>query len=278
MPQSEGDKSIPISVLVVTKNEERNIKRCLSALSGFGEVIVVDSNSTDETQKVSEECGARVENFIWDERYPKKRQWCLDNLSLKYDWAFFVDADEVVTEDLKDELCGLFRSEPPCAGYFVRGRYHWRDKVLRYGLRNNKLCLLDRRKVMFPVVDDLGVPGMGEIEGHYQPVLKDSYKDAQIGQLENSLLHYAYEDQESWSRRHERYADWEVAMNKKGAWPGEVSAGRSLAKRLFRALPFRPAIAFLHSYVFKGGVLDGRAGFDFALSRLIYYRMIRARS
>ncbi|GJL86155.1 MAG: glycosyl transferase [Micavibrio sp.] len=247
-------------------------------MSAFNEIIVVDSNSIDATQKISAECGARVENFSWDGRYPKKRQWCLDHLSLKNNWVFFVDADEVVTQELTDEIASLFEGEPPCAGYFVQGRYHWQNKMLRYGLRNNKLCLLDRRKVCFPVIDDLDMPGMGEIEGHYQPVLRDVCKGEPIGQLKSALLHYAYEDKESWLRRHERYADWEVAMNKKRAWPGEVSTTRSLIKGLFRAIPFRPTIAFLHSYLFKGGIFDGRAGFDFALSRLIYYRMISSRS
>ncbi len=270
---------IPVSAVIVTKNEEQRIVRSLAALEGFGEVIIVDSSSTDRTCEIAAQAGARAENFIWNGKYPKKRQWCLDHLTLKYDWVFFIDADEVITPELRREMADLFsRGAPDCAGYFVQGAYHWRGRLLRHGLRNNKLCLIDRRKIEFPVIDDLDMPGMGEMEGHYQPVLKSAYKNERIGRLKNPLVHYACEDREGWARRHERYADWEVAMNKKRAWPRDVSAGRSLAKRIFRVLPFRPFVAFAHSYFLKGGILDGTAGFDFALSRLIYYRMIRARS
>ncbi len=270
---------IPVSAVIVTKNEEQRIARCLAALEGFGEIVVVDSNSTDRTYEIAAQAGARVETFTWNGAYPKKRQWCLDHLTLKYDWVFFIDADEVMMPELHDEMADLFSgSAPDCAGYFVQGAYHWRGKLLRHGLRNNKLCLLDRRKIEFPVIDDLDMPGMGEMEGHYQPVLKSEYKNEFIGRLKNPLVHYACEDREGWLRRHERYADWEVAMNKKRAWPGDVSAARAMAKRVFRFIPFRPTAAFLHSYVLKGGVLDGAAGFDFALSRLTYYRMIRARA
>ncbi len=270
--------AIPVSAVVVTKNEERNIRRCLEVLNGFGEVIVVDSASSDKTQDIASECGAAVVNFEWDGRYPKKRQWCLDTLELKHEWVFFVDADEVLTPDLVQEMAALFKSEPSCAGYFVKGQYVWRDKLLRHGQRNNKLCLLDRSRMMFPIVDDLDMPGMGEIEGHYQPVLKNTYRGGAIGQLHNPLLHYAYENEQGWAARHERYADWEVAMTQKQAWPDEVKPLRSLLKKLFRLTPLQPILAFLYSYVLRLGMLDGGAGFDFARSRLRYYKMIRERS
>jgi len=273
----QSETPVPLSVLVVTKNEQRNIKRCLEALHDFGEVIVVDSASADNTQKIAADCGIAVVDFNWSGTYPKKRQWCLDNLKLQFDWVFFVDADEVVTQALCGEIRSMFETGPPYAGYFVKGRYHWQGRDLKCGLKNNKLCLIDRRKIAFPVVEDLDMPGMGEIEGHYQPALKQAYKDEKIGQLKNVVSHYACEDSDSWLKRHERYADWEAAMNKKQAWPEETGVGRKLAKKCFRFLPFRPILAFLHSYVLKGGLLDGRAGFDFARSRGRYYQMIAKR-
>lgn len=262
---------IPVSVLIVTKNEADHISRCLTALSDFAEIVVIDSGSADSTVDIARGHGARVEDFTWNGRYPKKRQWCLNHLSLKHEWVFFVDADEVVTEDLKNEMAQLFTNGPAHAGYFVKGRYVWNGQVLKHGLVNNKLVLFDRRKIHFPVVDDLDLPGMGEIEGHYQPVLKNS---GSTGQLKAPLLHYAYEDQESWQRRHERYAAWEAGMNRKNAWPRDPDPKREFMKQIFRALPLRPAFAFLHCYVLKLGFLDGRAGWDFAKSRFIYYRMI----
>lgn len=261
---------IPVSVIVVTKNEAPRIERCLGALIDFDEIIVVDSGSTDKTQDLARDNGAQVVNFIWDGAYPKKRQWCLETLDLQHDWVFFVDADEVVTPAVIAEIRALnLNIEAGRAGYFVRGRYVFDDRVLRFGLNNNKLVLFDRRRVAFPVVDDLDLPGMGEIEGHYQPVLKDGC-DRALLQLAAPLLHYAYEEVEHWDARHLRYAAWETAMNARGAWPGGVR----MSKRIFKALPFQALVAFLHSYVLKLGVLDGAAGFRFARSRRRYYRMI----
>ena len=258
---------IPVSVVVVTKNEAERIERCLAALCDFSEVVVVDSGSEDETRTLAEDAGVRVVNFQWDGRYPKKRQWCLDTLDLAHEWVFFVDADELVTPELVEEIRGL---DFKAAGYFVRGRYVFEGRVLRFGLQNNKLALFDRRRMCFPVVDDLDVLGMGEIEGHYQPILKEGCERFQIGQVQAPLLHAAYEDRDAWEARHQRYAAWEREMNMRQAWPED----RRLVKRVFKALPFRAAIAFMHSYILKLGFLDGIRGFRFASSRYRYYRMI----
>ena len=85
---------IPVSVIVMTKNEEANIRACLAPMARFAEIFVVDSNSVDGTAAIATEMGARVVRFTWNGRYPKKKQWCLENLPFGYDWVLYVDADE----------------------------------------------------------------------------------------------------------------------------------------------------------------------------------------
>lgn len=255
---------LAISVIVVTRDESRKIDRCLSALSDFEDVVVVDSGGTNTRQ-------ARVERFAWNGRYPKKRQWCLAHLTLTHEWVFFVDADEVVTPELVQELRTLDYS---AAGYFVKGRYVAGGKPLKYGLCNNKLCLFDRRKIEFPVVDDLDIPGMGEIEGHYQPVLKPAFAGEKIGQVSAPVYHYADEDVAAWQFRHERYARWEAEMILRRAYPVEPSAARQRMKNIFRRLPFRPLAAFLHSYILKRGFMDGARGWVLAAQRFDYYTRV----
>ena len=268
---------IPVSCVVVTKNEGARIARCLEALTEFDEVVVVDSGSDDATYGIAREIGARVESFVWNGRYPKKRQWCLDCLNLVHDWVFFVDADEVVSADVVRDIVALFQSgEPEEAGFFVAADYVWQGKLLHYGLKNNKLALFDRQRVEFPVVDDLDIEGMGEIEGHYQPVLKEGYAADRIGQLQAKMVHDACDDVEAWEARHLRYARWEVGMNARDAWPEDPVRWRQSLKRFFRGFLFRDVVAFLHCYVLKFGFLDGAAGLDFAVSRARYYRMISA--
>ncbi len=260
-------RKIPVTVIIVTKNESRRIEKCLACLTDFSEVIVMDSFSKDGTQAIAGDLGAHVIDFRWSGLYPKKRQWTLDHIKPRHDHVFFVDADEYVTPELAAEIAAL---DWRCDGYFVKGRYTLDDKLLRFGLTNNKLALFNRHKVHFPVVDDLGIPGMGEIEGHYQPVLKEP--GGKISQLKNALVHDAYN--KNWTARHERYAMWEAGMNQRNAWPTEDSGFRKILKSVFRAMPLRPTAAFVHCYIFKLGFLDGVRGFKFARSRAVYYRMI----
>ena len=260
---------IPISVIVVTRGAADELPRCLDALHQFNEIIIVDTPTGDDTAAIAAQYGARYVPFTWDGRYPKKRQWCLEHLTPVHERVFFVDADEVVTTAMAEEIAALDWS---CAGYFVRGRYVWDGRSLRFGLVNNKLALFDRRKICFPAVDDLDIPGMGEIEGHYQPVLIHSHD--RVGQLHAPLLHYAGEDGPAWTARHERYAQWEAQMILREAYPPEPNVIRALLKKIFRTAPCRPLLAFLYSYVVKGGFLDGMRGFRFARSRYRYYRMV----
>ncbi len=269
-------KDIPVSVLVTTRNEETRIGPCLEALRSFRQVIVIDSSSTDRTADIARSTGADIVAYEWSGHYPKKRQWCLENLNLAHDWIFFVDADEIVTPGLAGDIRDLFASGvPPHQGYFVTADYVIDHKILSYGLKNRKLVLFDRRHFMFPVVDDLDISGMGEMEGHYQPVPRVT---SSIGVLNEPMLHYAYDSGESWESRHHRYALWEAEMNARKAWPVDPVAWRQYLKVLFRAMPFRPQIAFLHSYILKGGWLDGVAGFKLARDRYRYYRLVSAYS
>ncbi|MFK7840476.1 MAG: glycosyltransferase family 2 protein [Bdellovibrionales bacterium] len=266
---------IPVSVIIVTKNEEKCIARCVEALRDFDEIIVVDSCSEDRTREIADELGVRVETFEWNGVYPKKRQWCLDYLDIQNDWVFFVDADEVVLENVVIEISALFEvKDKQYVGYFVRSRYVWNEKMLRFGLLNSKLVLFDKRYVGFPIINDLNCTGMGEIEGHYQPVLKASMGGMKIGVLQNKMQHFAFYDQEKWVDRHERYAQWEVCMHCCDAWPKEPVYLRQVMKIIFRRLPFRDVVAFMHCYILKLGFLDGRTGFHFALARAQYYRMV----
>jgi len=263
---------INVSVLITTLNAADSLPACLASLKDFDEVIIIDSNSSDKTQKIAQEHCATFINYQWDGQYPKKRQWCLDNLDIRNEFIFFVDADEVLTSELIEEIKYL---NFDVAGYFVRGHYVWKNKTLKHGLKNNKLALFHRHKIEFPVVDDLDIEGMGEIEGHYQPVLKDLYKHEPIGQLKSGLQHNAYEDTERWNARHLRYAQWEADMIRRNAYPKDPNRMRECLKNRFRQLPMRGLIAFCHSYFLKLGFLDGLAGYEFAQSRRQYYQMVK---
>ena len=124
----------------------------------------------------------------------------------------------------------------------------------------------------FPVIDDLDISGMGEIEGHYQPVVTND--GGEIGQIGAPLLHYAYEDERRWATRHKDYAHWESEMTRRCAWVADPVIWREMLKKSIRKSVFRPYIMFLYSYIVKFGFLDGVAGYEFAQSRKKYCSMI----
>jgi len=269
---------IPASVIIVTKNEEKNIAKCLTKLSRFDDLWVIDSDSQDKTVEIAKNFPVTVQNFQWNKHYPKKRQYCLDTLPLKNDWVFFVDADESIPDALIDEIENLLSSNPTEAGYFINGRYCIHQKILKFGFHNKKIVLLHRGRMEFPAVDDLDIPGMGEIEGHYQPVLKENAKRLKIGTLKNFMIHGTLDDMRGWSFRHEKYARWEVGMNKKGAWPEDPIAWREFVKSTIRRSRFRPQIVFLGVYLLKLGFLDGRNGLFWAKQRYKYLKKINSLS
>ncbi|MEK7801126.1 MAG: glycosyltransferase family 2 protein [Pseudomonadota bacterium] len=266
---------IPVSVIVVTKNEERNITRCLQSLTDFSEVLVVDSHSSDKTALMVTACGAKLISFQWNGAYPKKRQWCLDNLELHHDWVFFVDADETITLELKNEIAAAIKEDNPYAGYFVTGRYLINGRILRFGQPNKKIALLHRRRMCFPLVDDLDIPGMGEIEGHYQPVRCRGQENLFIGTLKHFLVHDALTDERAWAFRHEKYARWEAGMNQKDVWPVDPISWRQKLKTALRRHVLRPHLMFLGIYIGCLGFLDGMEGLKFAIRRYQYYSLIQ---
>lgn len=262
-----------ISIIIVTKNEEQRIARCLEPLSTeFSDIRVLDSASDDNTVRIAKGFGAQVSDFHWNGKYPKKYQWSLEYLDGLNDWILFVDADEIVTPELIAELEAL---DLQGAGYMIASRYSVNGRVLRHGVVNRKLCLLNRHKMIFPVVDDLDIAGgVGEIEGHYQPVRRNYFRQEKIGALKSFMIHEALEDEKDWVRKHERYAHWEAEMDRRGAWPRDPSKVRHILKCVFKFMPWRSGVAFLHSYVWKLGFLDGKAGLKLARSRYLYYRRI----
>lgn len=267
--------TIPVAVIVCTRNEAANIGPCLAALARFDQVLVADSDSTDGTAAIARRHGATVVPFRWDGRFPKKKEWCLTHLPLRHDWVLYVDADEVVTPALADEIAALMARGPRHAGYFVEGRYVFLGRVLRFGHRNRKLALVDRRRTRWPRCDDLAVAGGWEVEGHYQPVVAGP-----VGRLRRPMLHWDRKPLGAWFDRHARYADWEATLRANGALAALAATDTPLRRRLkaaFAACPCKGLAAFLHSYVLRLGVLDGAPGFHFALARGFYYWQVGLR-
>jgi glycosyltransferase involved in cell wall biosynthesis len=265
---------IPVSVLVPAKNEEANIEACLGSLHEFAEVVVVDSSSTDRTEEIARQEGARVVNFAWNGTYPKKKQWALENVDFAHPWVLLVDADEQVTPELAAEIRETLRM-PRQAGYFAGLDYVFMGKLLRHGQRVYKLVLFDRTRARFPEHGDLDIDVTGDNEVHVHVVFA-----GRPGLLKGRILHHDHDTLFHYFDRHNRYSEWEAKLRLRGELPrrDELQPGvRGVLKRAFAVLPFKGTLAFLAFYIGRFGFLDGRAGYHYAVAKANYYWQIRVK-
>ena len=260
-----------ISVIVLTKNEEAGLGNTLEKLADFDDVIVVDSLSEDRTVAIANECGARVVNFTWNGTYPKKKQWALENAGPKNKWVLLLDADEYPSSPLVRELSELAPAleSTPDGAYDINLLYRFGGRYLRHGHVVTKRSLLHVDRTSFPIIDDLDVPGIREVEGHYQPVSR-----AAIGKLKSRIVHDDRDPVASWFARHNRYSDWEAHLRLNDGLRRDIASKRTAKGQIFDAVPFKPLLFFVYAYVARAGFLDGRAGFDYAAALSMYYWQI----
>lgn len=133
-------QKIPITVIIPVKNEEQNLPHCLQLLSGFDQVLVIDSGSTDRTVEIARNNGAEVYQFEWNGRFPKKRNWVLRNFTFRNDWVLFLDADEYINQRFIEEVQEKI-THPGISGYWVPFNKYFMGKELKYGDVFEKLAL-----------------------------------------------------------------------------------------------------------------------------------------
>lgn len=92
-----------VSILVLTLNEEINLPACMASMGRFGDVVVLDSFSSDGTVKIAEEGGARVMQRRFD-NWAAHQNWALEHITFKHPWVFYIDADERMTDELAAEI------------------------------------------------------------------------------------------------------------------------------------------------------------------------------
>lgn len=258
---------VNVSVVVFTKNESANILECIKSLEGFSQIIVIDSQSHDSTKEIAMNLGIEIIDFNWNGEYPKKRQWSLENVKYKNDWILFVDADERITEDFVLELKNfLARFSENFAAGSIPIDYYFAGKRLKHGQRPRKTALLRIGKVKFPVINDLTAEGMGELEGHYQPIIAGKTR-----KFRKSIKHNDNDPISTWMSRHIGYAKWEAHLLMNPKTKIEVDSSKSGVAAWFHKLPLRPFAFFIYSFFMKFGFLDGRAGFDYAFAKSWYY-------
>ena len=123
---------LPLTVLIAARNEEKNIGRCLSSLSPAKRVILIDSQSQDETESLARKQGAEVVQFHYRGGYPKKRQWALDSIPIDTPWVFLLDADEAVPDSLWAEIEDVLGPIGAPDAFLITKGFHFLGRRFRY--------------------------------------------------------------------------------------------------------------------------------------------------
>jgi glycosyltransferase involved in cell wall biosynthesis len=259
-----------ISVLILTYNEESNIRRCLDSVSWSDDVVVIDSFSTDRTVEVARASGARVLQHSFT-NFADQRNFGIEQGDLKNDWVLHLDADEVVTPEFYKELVSM-ASQNSFLAYRVSLKLFFHGRWVRHS------SMYPCYQVRFGRRDALGFVQIG----HGQ---RESLPATSIGTMKRSLLHYPFsKGMEEWFAKHNRYSSAEAAENVRSLtvgrmpWAQLVSSNKTsrwrALKELSIRLPFRPAIRFFYLYFFRMGFLDGAAGWCYCQMLSIYEGMI----
>jgi len=226
-----------LSVVIITKNEERNIRRCLESVKWADEIIVVDSQSTDRTCEIAARYGARVLSSPWRGYGHAKREG-VERAQGR--WILAIDADEEVSSELARQIKQVVRRSDGYPGYYVPRRTNFLGRWIRHsGWYPDPVLRLFRK--------DKG--NFDEAVIHEKVVL-----NGVAGRLTGELLHYSYPDLETYLRKFNRYttigAEEALRMGRRTHWYDIV---------------VRPPVAFIKHFLSQQGFRDGMEGFLIAV-------------
>jgi glycosyltransferase involved in cell wall biosynthesis len=259
------DSSIPVTVIILTHNEALNIGPCVESLSAFGEIIVLDSGSTDGTIDILRSRFPRVrvlEHPFQD--FGQQRNWALDHASPANAWVLFFDADERCTPACARAIEAAVANPGDRIGFFMCYRNmflgRWIKRCTMYPTWQLRLLMNGRVRYVK--------------EGHGQREVLDG----QAGYIEVPYEHLGFSKGiRQWIARHNEYSSNEVELLQALAGAplriGEVFAldrirRRRALKRLGAHVPLRPFVRFVYLYFIRLGCLDGRPGLLYCYLRV----------
>lgn len=248
-------------------------------------VILLDSQSKDSTAEIAANFDAEVVQFHYSGGYPKKRQWGLNELDIRTDWVFLLDADEVVSGSLWQEIeAAIIAPDSPDAFLMVKG-FHFLGKRFRFGGFSHSAVLLFRRGAAAFEELDASVDTGLDMEVHERVIVSGS-----VGAIAVPLIHEDFKGLQAYIDRHNKYSTWEAGVRysnlRKGIYGtktitprlfGNAQERRRFLKNIAIRMPFEPALWFFYHYVFRLGFLEGKRGLIASQIRASYISQARAK-
>jgi glycosyltransferase involved in cell wall biosynthesis len=269
---------IPVSVLILTKNESQDLPGCLKSVTWSDDVHVFDSGSTDDTIDIASSMGATVTQrtyantsapFGGDEAGHKN--WALQNIRFKHPWLLMLDADERTTPELLQAMREHCTSIASACAYRIHRRDHFMGTWIKHVTPSPfNIRLVRPEKIRFERV--------------INPI---TIVDGPTVELSAHFDHFPFSKGLShWFAKHNGYSTYEAKHIlstrpqsthyewRKALFSKDRNERRFHQKGLYYQMPLRPLVMFLGLYMGKRGFLDGRAGFAYAVLRAIYEYMI----
>ena len=246
-------RSVPVTVLILARDEVLNIDQCLGSVQWAEQSIVIDSGSSDGTQDVARRRGSEVVETHW-RGYGAQREFALRLTQIRHDWVYFVDADEWVSVELAGEIARLVE-EPGCNGYWQYMRLVFQGRWIRHcgWYRTGRLLRLMNRR--FARYDDKAFSEHAIVAGP-------------VGKLDHDIVDEDHKGLAQWLRKHVSYAELETERRLAEGATVESPVYYSrvqlfLKDRVARRLPGRAVFQFVYMYILRRGFLDGRQGLLF---------------
>ena len=235
-----------ISAIIITLNEQANIQDCLDSLGWADEIVVVDSGSTDDTVKICMEYGCKVSNSEWSGFGPQKNK-ALEMAS--HPWIFSIDADERVSDALREEILQVIRQSEAPSGFLIPRKSSYCGKIMEHsGWAPDFILRLFKRD-----------HGKFSTDLVHERVLIDD----KPGKLEHPLFHYPMETFEQVIDKMNLYSS--LAAQEKFERGEKGSLSKAIAHGIW---------TFIRTYFLNLGILDGRQGLMLSFSNAsgTYYK------
>lgn len=260
-----------LTAIILTKNEESNIERCITSLGNLPKrIIVVDSGSTDSTVAIAKKLGAEIYIHPF-KHYADQFNWALDHTNIKTTWVYRIDADEALTQELRKEVgqkCAEHINDN-VNGFLMKHKLYFLGKYLRHG-------------GAYPFVKlTIFKPQYARFENRAMGEHVVLHQGTQI-QLDNDCLHYDCKNLTAFIEKHNSYATREVQDyydrigKKQASLYGKAERTKKLRDGFYYKLPkfLRARLYFWYRYYLQLGFLDGKPGKIYAFLQAYFYRYI----
>ncbi len=266
---------IPITAIILTFNEEKNITDCLNSIYNWvDEIIIVDSYSTDNTLAIVKNYEIQYYQHTFS-NYSEQRNWALNNIPIKNNWILNLDADHRVTEQLGAELQLLFKQEVDLSinGFLASRKTLFMGKWIKYGGHYPTYHAVLFRKRF----------------GYCEERLYDQHfkVEGAVKKLNGDIIDLITESITTFTLRHNKWSDLEAFEqfsgrltnnNKliKGSFKGNAIQKRRYLKNIYDSFPLflRPFIYFFVRYFLRLGFLDGKRGLIFHFLQCFWFRFL----